>query len=93
MGRDSAILRKAGLPDPGQHIISLEIGHTHMEAGNLKVSKALDVLLMAFVVYLAVVRFREGMLGSGALFTVLAIVYLATFIVRIKNEKKRIDDK
>ncbi|MEK3933750.1 hypothetical protein MKY41_00405 [Sporosarcina sp. FSL W7-1349] len=59
----------------------------------MKVSKGLDVLLMAFVVYLAVVRFREGMMGSGTLFTVLAIVYLATFIVRIKNERRQTGDK
>jgi len=59
----------------------------------LKVSKALDVLLMVFVVYLAIVRFREGMMGSGTLFTVLAVVYLATFIVKIKNERRQTDDK
>ncbi|MFS0574738.1 hypothetical protein AB1K83_03840 [Sporosarcina sp. 179-K 3D1 HS] len=59
----------------------------------MKLSRVVDVLLILFVGYLAIIRFKEGMTGIGIMFTALAFVYLVTFIVRIKNEREKTDNK
>ncbi|MER2089799.1 MAG: hypothetical protein ABS920_08675 [Sporosarcina sp.] len=50
-------------------------------------SKYIDLALIAFMGYFVFTRFADGQIGFGIFFTVLALLNILTFVMKIKKEK------
>lgn len=50
-------------------------------------SKYIDLALIVFMGYFAFTRFTSGQIGFGIFFTVLALLNILTFVMKINKEK------
>ncbi len=50
-------------------------------------SKYIDIALILFMGYFAITRFTDGQIGFGIFFTVLSLLNILTFVMKINKDK------